>query len=287
MGLEFKNPVGLAAGLDKNAVALEAFGLMGFGFVEIGTVTPRPQSGNPRPRLFRDFHSKTIFNAMGFNNEGCEAMKKNIDASRPYLDPSLILGVNVGKNKDTPLEMASTDYAHCVRELYEQADYFTLNVSSPNTPGLRGLQGFSDLSKILEAVQNVIEKKSRLKPLVVKLAPEIPEEILELLITDVEANYPVAGWILTNTLQRKAPVPQASTPRGGISGLPLLQASRQSLLTARKVSKKALISSGGILNADEAAYRLALGADLIQIYSGLIFEGPFIVNDIHQKLMTL
>lgn len=287
MGLEFQNPIGLAAGMDKNGTAIEAFALLGFGFVELGTVTPLPQEGNPQPRLFRDYQKKVIFNAMGFNNEGVEALKRNIQDSKPYLDPKLVLGVNVGKNKATPLDQAARDYATCVRELYDSADYFTLNVSSPNTAGLRGLQNFSELSKILDGVMGIIEQKIQRRPLLIKLAPEMPEELLKELISEVEKNYPISGWILTNTLQRPCPFRGSAMETGGISGFPLFEAARVSLQIARSVSNKTLISSGGILNADEACYRLAMGADLIQLYSGLIFEGPALVGDICKRLPNL
>jgi len=285
MGLDFIHPIGLAGGFDKNGEALEGFAQMGFSFIEVGTVTPRAQVGNPLPRLFRDFHEKVIFNAMGFNNLGAEAVRKNILESRPFLPEYLKIGINVGKNKDTPIEEANRDYAICLRDLYDVGDYFVLNVSSPNTAGLRGLQNFQDLSKILDSVQNTIEQREVRKPFLIKVAPEIPDDLFRELIIEVEKNYPISGWILTNTLQRSSPYPESTQKTGGISGAPLMDASRHALQVARAVSKKVLISSGGILNPDEAALRMELGADLIQLYSGLIFEGPFIVGDIYERFL--
>lgn len=283
-GLEFSHRVGLGAGLDKNAEALEGLQHLNLSFIEVGTVTPKAQAGNPQPRLFRNYKEQLLFNAMGFNNVGSEQMRQNIEKAKPYLRPNLILGVNIGKNASTDAKEAWRDYAQCARELSAVADYFTINVSSPNTKGLRSLQSLEALYPILESVLKPSQQNPRSVPVLIKLAPEMSEESLKELIEGVEKQFPIAGWILTNTLQRETPFKQSAMPTGGISGASLTLAARESLRLAKLYSKRTLVSSGGIVSVTEAQQRLALGADLVQIYSGLIFHGPKFLSDIVSSL---
>ncbi len=278
-GLPFENRVGLAAGLDKNGEAIEGLQLLDFSFIEVGTVTPLPQEGNAKPRLFRDYSRKLVFNAMGFNNVGVEDMKRSLENSQGFMRPNLILGINIGKNAATTLDKASQDYAICAKALNEQADYFTLNISSPNTKGLRGLQSVESLTPILEAVF-----KQSTKPVLVKLAPEIEEDSMAELITSMETQFPIAGWILTNTLQRDCPFPNSAMKVGGVSGESLVGPARNALALGLKYSKKPIISSGGIVSLQEAQLRIKMGASLVQVYSGLVFEGPSLIHELASEL---
>lgn len=267
-GMEFLNPVGLAAGFDKNAELVEALPDLGFGFVEIGTVTPRPQPGNDRPRLFRDAQGKRLFNRMGFNSLGAHVVAQRLAEARPKLPRDFRVGVNLGKNKDTPLEKAHEDYAEAARAFEGLADYIVLNVSSPNTPGLRSLQTLESVAKITGAVRQVVSKWTKVPPLLLKLAPEIEGVELQDFLQH-QSELGIDGWILTNTLAG-----ERSGQPGGWSGACLTEISRDRLLLARTLSKSPIVSVGGVMDAEEGRRRRRYGADLVQIYSGWVFAGP-------------
>lgn len=271
-GLSFRSPVGLAAGMDKDAEILTALPKLGFGFAEIGTVTPRPQPGNPRPRLFRDPKRQILFNRMGFNSAGAAIVSQRVAHAKPKLPKSFRVGVNIGKNKETDLDQAHLDYAQAIRPFEGLADYVVVNVSSPNTPGLRSLQTVESLKPIINAVKEVIERWNHSPPLLLKLAPELEGEPLKTLISEMES-LGVSGWILTNTLAGEWPVKKETMP-GGLSGAPLKERSLLSLQEVRSVSSRPIISVGGILDSETAQKRMKSGANLIQIYSGWVFHGP-------------
>jgi dihydroorotate dehydrogenase len=279
-GLEFSNRIGLAAGFDKNARFMEAMSVLGFSHVEVGTVTPRPQEGNPKPRLFRLIQSKALINRMGFNNDGVEAMVERLKNKRPA---GLIIGANIGKNKDTPNENAASDYVICFKALYQYVDYFTVNVSSPNTPGLRELQDREPLTHLLSSLQK--ENISN-KPLFLKIAPDLTasqlDEIVEIVIS---ARF--TGIIATNTTIERSGLTEPKEKvdaigAGGLSGEPILQ---QSVLVVKYIKEKShgelvIIGVGGIHDATSAQMHLDAGADLIQLYTGLIYTGPSVVKRI-------
>jgi len=268
-GLEFGGRVGLAAGFDKNAEILEGLPDLGFAFAEIGTVTPRSQPGNDRPRLFRDIPRKAIFNRMGFNGLGATMVSQKLRAVRPNLPAGFRVGVNLGKNKDTPLEQAAEDYRIAAQAFEGLADYLVINVSSPNTPGLRSLQTMEALKPMVGAVRQEISKWQIRPPLLLKLAPELTREELAALMPACEA-VGVDGWVFTNTLGGN----WADGKPGGWSGGPLSELALQKLKEARTLTRLPLISVGGILTVDEAKARIAAGADLVQIYTGWIYGGP-------------
>lgn len=284
-GMEFASKVGLAAGFDKNGDVLAALPYLGFGFAEIGTVTPLPQQGNYRPRLFRDVKRKSLFNKMGFNNIGAEAVAKQIASARTSLPKSFRVGINLGKNKDTPLELAAKDYAKAAEPFSGLADYLVINVSSPNTPDLRILQEPKHLKPIVEAVQAVIKRWSTVPPLLLKIAPEIQGDALVSLISEVE-KWGINGWILTNTLEGEWPLGAENGSSGGWSGNLLTGDSRRSLACARVETKLPIISVGGIMSREEARKRVDVGADLIQLYSGWIFNGPSFPAELAAMLDT-
>lgn len=274
LGMRFRSPVGLAAGFDKNAELIEAMPNLGFGFVEVGTVTPRPQSGNPRPRLYRYPEERALFNQMGFNNDGVDVIANRLKAvrSRARLPKDFRVGVNIGKNKDTPQGMAALDYRKAAEPLQDLADYLVINVSSPNTPGLRDLQQVETLTPIIGEVREVIDRWPRTPPLLLKFAPEIDFEANPQLITELESTQQKLGidaWIVTNTLGD-----EREGKRGGLSGEPLRQRSRAVLKSLRALTQADIISVGGIMDPKEAGERLKLGANLVQIYSGWIYAGP-------------
>jgi dihydroorotate dehydrogenase len=283
MGLQFKNPLGLAAGLDKNGDYIDALAGLGFGFIEIGTVTPRPQPGNPQPRLFRLPEHQAIINRMGFNNLGVDhliAQVKNCHYKG-------ILGINIGKNFDTPIENATDDYLIGLRKSYEFASYITLNISSPNTKNLRQLQQGDEIKKLLAALkqeQLILEKQhGKYVPLVVKIAPDLQDdEILH--IAELLLEFAIDGVIATNTtIDREAvknhPLAQES---GGLSGAPVKEKSTYVVKKLAEVlnGQLPIIAAGGILTAQDAQEKLAAGASLIQIYSGLIYQGSQLIADI-------
>lgn len=277
-GLEFGSRLGLAAGFDKDASLLRGMPDLGFGFAEIGTVTPRPQPGNERPRLFRDVTRQALFNRMGFNSLGAALAAENVARARDRLPPGFRVGVNVGKNKDTPLDAAARDYAEATRPFDGLADYLVINVSSPNTPGLRSLQTRETLAPIVAAVGEVITGWSKRPPLLLKLAPELSEDELASLIRGVEP-LGIDGWVLTNTLGGD----REGLP-GGWSGKVLTELSERGLRAARSATKLPIVSVGGIMTPEDAARRIRGGAQLVQIYSGWVFGGPSLPARIVREL---
>ena len=280
-GVRFPAPVGLAAGFDKNAVALQAWEALGFGFAEIGTVTAKGQPGNPKPRLFRVPELNAVINRLGFNNDGADVVAARLRALKAGGGwPRIPVGVNLGKSKVTPLEEATGDYVESFLKLKEFGDYFVLNVSSPNTPGLRKLQDKEALEGLLSAVQraNVTQL-----PLLLKIAPDLEWSAIEEIIGLVEANK-LSGIIATNTTIDHSRVPVARRQQGGLSGQPLKERALEVLRFVVQRTALPVIGVGGIGSVDDAMKRLDAGAALLQIYTGLIFEGPGLVRDIHRKL---
>ncbi|KRG86128.1 dihydroorotate dehydrogenase [Stenotrophomonas daejeonensis] len=283
LGLEFPNPVGLAAGLDKNGEHIDALFALGFGFVEIGTITPRPQAGNPKPRMFRLPQHLAIINRMGFNNAGVDALVKNVGHSRHRKGP---LGINIGKNKDTPNEEALSDYLHCMERVYPLADYITVNISSPNTAGLRELQEEQALRRLVAGLREAQERLAgvhgRRVPMLVKIAPDLNENDIDA-AARVLAELDVDGVIATNTTINRDGVeshPHA-TQAGGLSGAPLMPQSTFVLrrLRARLPERIPLVGVGGIQSGADAVAKMAAGASLVQCYSGLIYRGPALVGE--------
>ncbi len=280
MNLDFQHPLGLAAGFDKNAELLDSAQSLGFAFIEVGTVTPRPQPGNERPRLIRVSQNLALFNRMGFNNDGADVVAERIKKFRTKialknLPNTLKIGVNIGKNKDTTAQLAAQDYAMCAEKFAKLADYLVVNVSSPNTPGLRDLQNIKSLEEIFKAVKEATIRQDCSKlPILLKLAPEIDPEQLKDLIEAADS-WGVDGYVLTNTWGGKH---KGFT--GGWSGQPVAEYSLNSLRYARTATQKTIINVGGILTPDEAQARLAAGADLVQIYTGWIYAGPRFPSDI-------
>jgi len=283
LGLEFPNPVGLAAGLDKNGEHIDALFALGFGFVEIGTITPRPQAGNPKPRMFRLPQHLAIINRMGFNNAGVDALVKNVGRSRRRKGP---LGINIGKNKDTPNEEALSDYLHCMERVYPLADYITVNISSPNTAGLRELQEEQALRRLVAGLREAQERLAgvhgRRVPMLVKIAPDLNENDIDA-AARVLAELDVDGVIATNTTINRDSVeshPHA-TQAGGLSGAPLMPQSTFVLrrLRARLPERIPLVGVGGIQSGADAVAKMAAGASLVQCYSGLIYRGPALVGE--------
>ena len=275
LGMRFRNPIGLAAGFDKNAELVPHLPDLGFGYVEIGTVTPRPQGGNPRPRLFRDAKKEALFNRMGFNGLGSAVVASRLREIRPQLPEDFRVGVNLGKNKDTPLEMAAADYAAAAVPFEGLADYLVINVSSPNTPGLRLLQTEASLREIVAAVTRIVKTWAQPCPILVKLAPEVGVDELQNWVPILESEG-VAGWIVSNTLAGRW---DDGIP-GGWSGLPVQEAARRSLDAIRSVSRLPIISVGGILSRSEAALRFASGAALVQVYAGWVLRGPRLIGEL-------
>ncbi len=282
MGMPFLSQVGLAAGFDKNAEILESLPALGFGFAEIGTVTPLPQSGNDRPRLFRDPGQATLFNRMGFNNLGAITVAARIRKSRPHLPKNFRIGVNLGKNKETPLNAAKDDYACAVKAFEGLADYLVINVSSPNTPGLRSLQTLEALKPIVYEIRQIIDHWTIQPPLFLKLAPELSLPLLVEMVQTLES-FGIDGWVLTNTLSGSYSL-GLKTLEGGWSGKCLTHLSMTHLIEIRKISKKPVISVGGIHSCDEARARIQAGANLIQIYTGWIYDGPTFPNQLNQAI---
>ena len=283
MGLDFPNPVGLAAGLDKNGAAIDGFAQLGFGFVEIGTVTPRPQPGNPKPRIFRLPEAQAIINRMGFNNLGVDHLLARVQAAR-Y---SGILGINIGKNKDTPIENGKDDYLICMDKVYDYAGYIAVNISSPNTPNLRQLQygeAFDDLlNSLKERQKELAEKHKKYVPLAVKIAPDLsPEELKQ--VAEALLRHKIDGVIATNTtLDRELihDMPHAAET-GGLSGRPLQNKSTEIIRQLHEYLKGQIpiIGVGGIDSAMAAREKMQAGAELVQIYSGFIYNGPDLVKNI-------
>ncbi|RMH95922.1 MAG: quinone-dependent dihydroorotate dehydrogenase, partial [Calditrichaeota bacterium] len=286
-GLSFPNPVGLAAGFDKNARVYRQMGRLGFGFVEIGTVTPRPQPGNPRPRLFRLPEDEALINRMGFNNEGVEAVAARL-RRRPK---GLIIGGNIGKNKTTPNDRAVEDYEICFRKLYDQVDYFVVNVSSPNTPGLRALQEKGALRELLQHLQALNRRMSSPRPLLLKIAPDLTPGQLDDIIEVVQETG-LAGVIATNTTVerrglRTSPRKLQAIGEGGLSGRPLRERATEVIRYLHRASGGAfpIIGVGGIHSPEDALEKMEAGASLIQLYTGLIYRGPGLVGEIKRRLV--
>ena len=288
-GLTFSNPVGLAAGFDKNARYLPELWVLGFGFVEIGTITPLPQEGNPKPRLFRLPKDKAIINRMGFNNEGATIVAERVKRFRET-GIRLVIGGNIGKNKNTPNENAWKDYETCFTILHEYVDYFVVNVSSPNTPGLRELQQKDSLRKILSNLQQLNSSKKIKRPLLLKISPDLlPIELDD--IIDLAVEIKLDGLVATNTTLSRSNLISAENEivkagAGGLSGRPL---ARESSRITRYIFEKTngtipVISSGGIFTGGDAREKFAAGAGLIQVWTGFIFEGPSIVKKICNSL---
>jgi dihydroorotate dehydrogenase len=283
MGLDFPNPVGLAAGLDKNGDYIDALAALGFGFIEIGTITPRPQPGNPKPRMFRLAEHEAIINRMGFNNDGVDRLTENVKRSR-YRG---ILGINIGKNADTPIDRAADDYLACLAKVYELASYVTVNISSPNTKNLRQLQQENEFDALLSALkleqQRLQVKHKKYVPLAIKIAPDLSDAEIDM-IADRLLAHKIDGVIATNTTLSRAGVEQSSRAleAGGLSGKPLRQASTSVVrrLAQQLNGRISIIGVGGITNAETAREKLDAGASLVQIYSGLIYRGPELVGDI-------
>lgn len=287
LGMNFDHPVGLAAGLDKNGDYLNALAKLGFSFIEVGTVTPKPQSGNPLPRLFRLPEQRAIINRMGFNNHGVEILVSNIKQSH-YRG---ILGINIGKNRDTALNNAIDDYLFCMRAVYSYASYITINISSPNTPDLRQLQKGVYFSSLLEGLQREQRKLSdvhqRHVPFVIKISPDEEEETLKEM-TEAMLHYGIEGIIATNTTSRKEYFTDLSKvmKQGGLSGEPLCHLSTKCLrLLKSYVGKEiALIAVGGVHDLASAQEKIDAGASLIQLYTGLIYEGPNLITSLAKNL---
>ena len=291
-GRSFPNPVGIAAGLDKDGIALAGLLALGCGFVEAGTVTPRPQPGNPRPRLFRLAADRAIINRMGFNNAGAEALAGRLRALRAAW-PGALLGVNLGKNRDTPLERAAEDYVAALEPVYGLADYLVINVSSPNTPGLRGLQARAGLQVTVSAVAAArarrVQAGERRVPLLVKVAPELDEAALADVVA-VALDNDCDGLIATNTtLGREGLHGPLRDEAGGLSGAPLRSPALRSVATLHRLAgaRLPLVGVGGIASAEDAYAFIRAGASLVQVYTGLIYEGPGLVRRIRRGLLRL
>jgi dihydroorotate dehydrogenase len=284
MGLEFPNPVGLAAGFDKDAVLFEELGAFGFGFIEVGTLTPKPQDGNPKPRMFRLPADKGLINRMGFNNQGVDAAVSRLKNRKS----KLIIGGNIGKNKVTANEDANSDYRYCFEALFPVVDYFVVNVSSPNTPGLRALQDKEPLTKLLTEVMALNNAKPAPKPVLLKIAPDLTDEQIEEIVEIVKA-VKLTGVIATNTTISRDGLTTPTlitSEQGGLSGKPVTDRSTAVIRKLRDLAgpEMVIIGVGGIFNAQDAKDKLAAGANLLQVYTGFIYEGPFIVKNIVRNM---
>ena len=281
-GLRFPNPVGLAAGFDKDAKLYHELANFGFGFIEIGTVTPKPQGGNPKPRLFRLKKDKGIINRMGFNNEGVVAAARRLKKNK-----GVLIGGNIGKNKTTPNDQAQDDYLICFDALFDVVDYFVVNVSSPNTPNLRDLQEKEPLSKLLNVLQKRNSEKSSRKPILLKIAPDLSDSQVDDII-EIVANTKIDGVIATNTtLSRTGLMSSAelTNQAGGLSGKPLTKRSTEVISYLHTKSKAAfpIIGVGGIHTPEDAQEKLAAGASLVQLYTGFVYEGPGVVKRMNRS----
>ena len=285
-GLKFKNPVGLAAGFDKDAVLYKELSNFGFGFIEIGTLTPKPQDGNPKKRLFRLKEDGAIINRMGFNNKGVQSAIERLKQNN-----GVLIGGNIGKNKLTPNENAVDDYSICFDALYDYVDYFVVNVSSPNTPNLRELQEKEPLTKLLQTLQSKNEQRknsnNKVKPILLKIAPDLTNEQL-LDIIDIVNTTKIAGVIATNTtISREGLKSENKAETGGLSGKPLTNRSTEVIRFLSEKSNKSftIIGVGGIHSAQDAIDKLQAGASLIQLYTGFIYEGPALIKAINKKIL--
>ena len=290
MGLTFPNPVGLAAGLDKNGEHIDALASLGFGFIEIGTVTPRPQPGNPKPRMFRITEKQAIINRMGFNNHGVDQLLANVAKSK-FAQAGGILGINIGKNFDTPIEKAVDDYLICLDRVYNAASYVAINISSPNTKNLRELQKDDALDALLGQLKaeqtRLADKHGKYVPLVLKIAPDLEDEQIQS-IADLLRQHRMDGVIATNTTLSRAEVeglPNANEA-GGLSGAPVFERSTAVLkkLAGHLKGEVPIIGVGGIMQGAEAVAKLDAGASLVQLYSGFIYRGPDLVGDVARAI---
>jgi len=291
-GLKFKNPVGLAAGFDKNGVMIKEMANLGFGFIETGTVTPLPQPGNPQPRMFRLVPDSALINRMGFNNDGMDAVAERIAAYRKTSaakSQRIIIGGNIGKNKVTPNEDAVNDYIKCFDRLFDVVDYFVVNVSSPNTPGLRALQEKEPLMNILNTLQQRNNKNGVSRPILLKIAPDLTDDQLNDIVEIVQGSK-IAGVIATNTTISREGLQSAESLKGetgGLSGKPLTKRSTEVIAYLHKKSNGAfpIIGVGGIHSAEDALEKLQAGASLVQLYTGFIYEGPALITRICKALI--
>jgi dihydroorotate dehydrogenase len=286
MGITFPNPVGLAAGLDKDGAYIDGLAALGFGFIEIGTVTPRAQPGNPKPRMFRLPQASAIINRMGFNNGGVDAFVRNVQASKFYRNKEGVLGLNIGKNADTPIERAVDDYLLCLDKVYPYASYVTVNISSPNTKNLRQLQGASELDALLATLKDaqlrLADLHKRYVPMLLKIAPDVDGEQVKN-IADALLRHKFDGVIATNTTISRDAVQgmQHAEEAGGLSGSPVFDASNQVIraLKAELGDALPIIGVGGILSGADARAKMDAGAGLVQLYSGLIYRGPALIRE--------
>jgi len=288
--LTFRNPIGLAAGMDKNCTALRSWDAIGFGFAEAGTITPIPQEGNPKPRLFRYPEYSALINRLGFNNCGADKFAENLKSLKDKVAHDFIIGVNIGKSKRTELDEAYQDYKFSFERLYEHADYFTINVSSPNTEGLRQLQQKKYLNAILKSLQDRNKELDKIyscneKDIFLKIAPDLTEKELDDII-EVSLDNNISGIIATNTTISRDTLPEGTYEQGGLSGKPLEAISNQVIkyIKAKAGSKLSIIACGGVFSADDVKAKLDLGASLVQVYTGLIYEGPSMVKRIKKQL---
>lgn len=287
-GIRFKNPVGLAAGFDKNGEYVEALSDLGFGFIEVGTVTPLPQPGNDLPRMFRLPEDSALINRMGFNNKGVDTLAERLRTLKAK-DKTIVVGGNIGKNKNTPNEDAVSDYVKCFDRLFDVVDYFVVNVSSPNTPGLRALQEKEPLTLLLKTLQERNHKNGIVRPILLKIAPDLTNEQLDDIV-DIVKETGIAGVIATNTTIDRSGLytaPELSAETGGLSGKPLTQRSTEVIRYLSQKSNKAfpIIGVGGIHSPQDAKDKLEAGASLVQLYTGFIYEGPGIVKRICKELV--
>ncbi|WCM91065.1 quinone-dependent dihydroorotate dehydrogenase [Acidovorax sp. NCPPB 2350] len=296
-GLAFPNRVGLAAGLDKNARCIDALGAMGFGFVEVGTVTPKAQPGNPKPRMFRLPEAHALINRLGFNNEGLDAFLHNVQQSRLRSQPRaqrMLLGLNIGKNAATPIENATSDYLLCLDGVYPHADYVTVNISSPNTQNLRALQSDAALDGLLGAIaerrEALATRQGRRVPVFVKIAPDLDEEQVSVIAATLQ-RHGMDGVIATNTTISRDAVKglRHAEETGGLSGAPVLEASNRVIRQLRQALGAGfpIIGVGGILSAQDAVSKIQAGADVVQIYTGLIYQGPALVSQAARAIRAL
>ena len=287
MGINFPNALGLAAGLDKNGECINAFSAMGFGFVEVGTVTPRPQPGNDKPRIFRLPKANAIINRMGFNNKGVDYLVSQVRAAKF----KGVLGINIGKNKDTPEENAKDDYIHCMRKVYDFSSYITINISSPNTPGLRSLQYGDALNELLSSLKSeqavLADQYGKYVPIAVKIAPDLTEEEVNSIAISLIDNK-IDGVIATNTTLSREGIEQLehADEQGGLSGQPVKDKSTTviGILAKALTNQIPIIGVGGIASSDDANEKLAAGASLVQIYTGFIYQGPPLIKEIIKGL---
>ncbi len=286
LGLKFRNPVGLAAGLDKDGVAIRGLAAAGFGFIEVGTVTPKPQKGSNQPRLFRLREDRAFINRMGFNNLGVAHLVRRIEAARLRLPEACPIGVNIGMNRDTPAHRSVDDYVECASKVAAVADYITLNVSSPNTPGLRDLQSIEALAPLLTSVRDCLEKAPRRPPLLVKVSPDLANEDL-VALAEVLKSSGADGVIATNTTISRSMnlVSRQRIEQGGLSGAPLFERSLQTVeRLANHLHGLPIIACGGVHDAESARQMMRAGASLLQIYTGFIYEGPAVIRNISEAL---